>query len=177
MFSLKSYLIRGLGMRTSFKRTPLLNGQERFPRECPLNAGLTEFYYTRKNLPSCYRVRSLRCCLNNAWTTLWSWLKNIVEPTILFSIVSTIIILFRDDEAPSLIMVVGTGKFCIDRTTIFAILMTCLFELVNKLLQQWWLNNFVTCMFMLASSKLFKVAVLGVGAFSHLYIGIFGSSR
>ena len=47
--------------------------------------------------------------------------SNIVEPTltILFSIVSTI--LFSNDEATLLFMAVGTGEVCIDRTTMFTV--------------------------------------------------------
>ena len=70
-----------------------------------------------------------------------------IVSTILFSIVSTILfiivstILLNNDDATRLFMAVGTEEVCILIEQPCSLLLTSLFQLVNKLLQQWWLND------------------------------------
>ena len=87
----------------------------------PTGCIFNHFMDTYENLTSRDRVV--------AWTMPEQCLNNIVGPTILFSIVS---IIFVEQQACSWLL--ETGNICIDRATM---LLTCLFQLVNKLLQYW----------------------------------------
>ena len=66
------------------------------------------------------------------WTKLLSCGRNIVGPTILFSIILEI--LYSNDEATKLIMTVGNREnlYWWNNVTMFTISMTCLFQLVLK---------------------------------------------
>ena len=78
------------------------------------------------------------CYLNNAWTTLLLCVDNIVEPTILFSIVSP----FQKWWSSNVVWrVVFLEQACTKLLTYI-----CLFQLVKKLWQYWWLrlNNVET---------------------------------
>ena len=81
------------------------------------------------------------CCLINVWTTLLSCVSNIVGATILFSIVS-IILLTEQTET------LETGNCYIQLIIVpCSSLLTCdIFQLVDKLLQQCWLRNVVATM-------------------------------
>ena len=91
-------------------------------------------------------------CLNNIVTMcpnlyiviVWGTYY-IVGQTLLFSIVSTILLCNDEISTVSnkLFMVVGNRENVLIEQAC-SLLLTCLFQLVNKLLQQWWLNNVVT---------------------------------
>ena len=87
-------------------------------------------FYTRENLPWCYRFfdwTMLQQQHYHAWTVLLPWSNNIVEQwqNNLTRFLNNFVKLFYHCSW------LKTGKTCIDRTSVFPVVMlTCLFQLV-----------------------------------------------
>ena len=102
-------------------------------------------YHVSKSLYS-YSMNRRISGVQVTWNAPWHmWGKYYIVGQTLFSIVSTILLCNDEISTVSnkLFMVVGNRENVLIEQAC-SLLLTCLFQLVNKLLQQWWLNNVVT---------------------------------